>query len=546
MPSALPVRPLAAALSGCLAGCLAGLLTGDASGQVTAVSRETVAVRGEPLLLEVRVGTDASLPTLTVTTAAGGRATVSARMLWPYVPEPARGSLARWAAASNPLRIADERPEGADSAYLAVDIPSDIAPRAQLSLGATTVALAVVDAAPADFSAQLAARASMIFPQGERDPMLSLPDPDAPFERFRFELGTAMRAWPEPPPFEERSGSAVAARAHAALWRAALSRVFASASGPAVELAELLVATCTDATAPAPIAAWIASPEELRALLRMALDRDFTDARLAAGINEILRVRSPVLWWIEDSDRTTVTVAFANPTTRAQVVKYQWVSGNETDMVPLVLDVPAAEVRRARITRAAPPPRAGFSTDAPAAVPQLRVQCGAFAANVVAPPATLPVSPRGIDVADCLAPLNLPSVSSGGRTQSVAVRGTRVALRERLAGWEIFVELRDVGQGADSISVFGAAGGSVRLDASGAVSTQACELDTDTVEFRTYSDRARASFFVPPEWIQREEDGTLVEIGFRREFDAGFADAPFASVPWRKSPRTAAIGLSAR
>jgi len=523
-----------------------GFLAAGASGQVTVVSRETVAVRGEPLLLEVRVGTDASLPTLTVTTASGGRTTVPARMLWPFVPAPARGSLARWAAASNPLRIADERPEGADSAYLAVEIPSDVAARAQLSLGTSTVSLAVVDAAPADFLAQLAARASMIFPQGERDPMLSLPDPDAPFERFRFELGVAMRAWPEPPPFDDGSGSAFAARAHAALWRAALSRVFASASGPAVELAELLVATCTDSTAPAPIAAWIASPDELRALLRMALDREFTGPRLSSGINEILRVRSPVLWWIEDSDRATVTVAFANPTTRAQVVKYQWVAGNDTDMVPLVLDVPAAEVRRARITRAAAPQRQGFSTDAPAAVPQLRVQCGAFAANVVAPPATLPVSPRGIDVADCLAPLNLPGVSSGARTQSVAVRGTRVAVRERLAGWEIFVELREVGQGADSISVFGAAGGSVRLDATGAVATKSCELDTETVEFRAYSDRARASFFVPPEWIQREEEGTIVEIGFRREFEAGFADAPFASVPWRKSPRTAAIDLSAR
>ncbi len=522
--------------------------------QVVAASRDALAVRGEPMLVEVRVGTDATLPSLAITTGSGVRVPVSGRLLWPYVPAPTRGSLMRWAAPSNPLRISDERPRGADSAYLAVDIPSDIAPdspaggggRAQLLIGASTVSLSLWDAAPADFVAQLGARASMIFPQGERDASLSLPDPDAPFERFRAELGVAMRAWTEPPAFPVGSGSAVAAQAHAALWRAALARVFASSSGPAVELAELLVATCADSTAPAPIAAWIAHPEEMRAVLRLALDRDFSNVRLAASMNEFLRVRSPVLWWIEDSDRTSITLAFANPTTRPQVVRYQWVAGTDTDVLPLVLDVPAAEVRRARVARPVEAPRAGLSTDAPSAVPQLRVQCGDFAGNVIAPPAVIPVSPRGIDLAECLAPLNLLGVSVGARTQSLVVRGTRVALRERLAGWEVYAELADASASGDSITVFGPSGGSIRIDASGAIALQACELAVDAVEFRSADGCSRASFFLPPDWIAREDEGTIVEIGFRRESEEGFVDAPFASVPWRKSPRTVAIDLSGR
>jgi len=522
--------------------------------QVMAASRDAVAVRGEPMLVEVRVGADATLPPLVIVAGAGPRVPVTGRLLWPFVPARTRGSLMRWAVPSNPLQIADERPQGADSAYLAVDIPSELAVdadgagsgRMQLLIGTTPISLALCDAAPAGFIAQVAARASMIFPQGEREPALSLPDPDAPFERFRCEFGAAMRAWPEPPGFPDGSGSAIAARAHSALWRAALARVFAASSGAAVELAELLVATCADPTAPAPIAAWIAHPDEMRTLLRLALDREFTGARLAASINEFLRVRSPVLWWIEDSDRATITLAFANPSTRAQVVRYQWVAGTETDVLPLVLDVPAAEVRRARVERPAEAPREGLSTDAPAAVPQLRVQCGSFATNVITPPAVLPVSPRGIDLAECLAPLNLLGVSVGARTQSLAVRGTRLAVRERLAGWEVYAELSDVGASGDSISVLGTNGGSIRIDASGAVSSQACELAADAVEFRSAGGRARASFFLPPDWIAREDEGTIVEIGFRREFEAGFADAPFASVPWRKSPRTVAIDLSGR
>lgn len=548
------MRPLARFLS--LFAVL--LAAAPAHGQVTAASRDAVGVRGEPMLLEVRVGADATLPPLAIALGSGARVPVTGRLLWPFIPAPTRGSLLRWAAPSNPLRIADERPKDADSAYLAVDIPSDITPgitfdaaaggaaRAQLLIGAVAVPLTVCDAAPPDFVAQLAARASMIVPQGERDPALSLPDPDAPFERFRSEFGVAMRAWPEPPALPADSGSAIAARAHAALWRAALARVLASSGGAAVELAELLVATCADPTAPAPIAAWIAHPDEMRTLVRLALDREFTGARLAASINEFLRVRSPVLWWVEDSDRASITLAFANPSTRAQVVRYQWVAGTDTDVLPLVLDVPAAEVRRARIARPAEAPQAGLSTDGPSAVPQLRVQCRDFAANVIAPPAVLPVSPRGIDLAECLAPLNLLGVSVGARTQSLAVRGARVALRERLAGWEVYADLPDAGAGGGSIAVLGTNGGSVRIDASGAVSSQACELAADAVDFRSSDGRARASFFLPPDWIAREDTGTIVEIGFRREFEAGFADAPFASVPWRKSPRTVAIDLSGR
>lgn len=533
------------ALARC-AAVFAASIAASAAAQVTVVARDAVAVRGEPLLLEARVGADASLPPVEVVVSSGARVPVAARLVWPFVPELEQGALLRWASASNPLRMADERPAGADSAYLAIEIPSEVDDRAQLFVGAAAVTLAACDGAPADLLAQIAARASMMAPQGERDAALSLPDPSAPFERFRFELGTALRAWSEPAPFPEGSGDALAARAHSALWRAALARVLASGVGPAVELAEQLVATCSDQTAPAPIAAWIAHPEELRTILRISLDGDFAGARLASSISEVLRVRSPVLWWIEDSDRESITLACANPTTRAQVVKYQWVVGSDVDVLPLVLDVPAAEVRRARVARPTPVERGPVRVDAPAAVEQLRVQCGGFAANVTAPAAVLPVTPRGVEIGACLAPLNLLSVSAGARTKSLAVRGTRVALRERLAGWEVFTELLDAEGNADAIRVFGAADSSVRIDATGAVSTQACELAVDTVEFRAEAGRARASFFVPPEWIRREETGTIVEIGFRRECKAGFADAPFASVPWRKSPRTAAIDLSAR
>ena len=516
---------------------------GSAFAQIVPVAREAVAVRGEPLLVEVRVGPDARVLPIELASRGGAKSLLPGRLLWPFVPEPADGSLARWATATNPLRIADERPPAADSAYLAIDLPADAPDDAVLAIGTSSVALSVFDAARPELLAQLALRASMIAPQGARDPMLSLPDPAAPFERFRFAIGTALRGWPEPPAFPDGSGDATAARASTALWLAALSRAAAGGTGPVVELAELLVATCGDTTAPAPVAAWISSPEELRSLLKLMFAREFTSARVSSSVNEFLRVRSPLLWWIEDSDRTSVTVAFANPTTREQLAKYQWIAGSESDVLPLALDVPAAEVRRTRITRPTTA-RTILAGDRPAQVELLHVASSGVSANLVVPPAVLPTDARGLELSECYAPLNLLSVATAARVQPLALRGTRMSVRERLAGWEIFVDFPADGADASTLRARGAGGGEVEIRADGTHSADGCTVAGDAVEFAADRGRARASFVVPPEWIRRDDLSTLAELGFRRTFAGGFADAPFPCVPWRSSPRTGSIDLS--
>jgi hypothetical protein len=88
--------------------------------------------------------------------------------------------------------------------------------------------------------------------------------------------------------------------------------------------------------------------------------------------------------------------------------------------------------------------------------------------------------------------------------------------------------------------------GFVRVDATGAVVVESCELQVDSIEFGSFPGQLRASFFIPPDWISREDDATIVEVGFRRSFPGGFADAPFPTVPWRARPRTIAIDLATR
>ena len=510
---------------------------------------EAVCVRGEPVFIEVRVGVDASIGGLEFSKRGGeSRNSIEGRLYWPYLPAPTEGALVRWAAPSNPLRLSETRPIGAKSALLVVTIPPSAAEELLLFVGGRAVALRVFEPGAADMFDQLAKRAGLIAPQGEREASLSLPDAAAPFERFRFSIGVPMRGWPEPPPFKEGSGDELAARASTALWRAALSRVAAGGIGPATELAEQLVASCSDETAPAPIAAWIASPEELRSVLNLAFEREFSPARVAASVNEFVHVRAPVLWWIEDSDRLTVTLAMANPTTHARLVQYQWLAGSETDLLPLVVEVPAAEVRRARIERAAVV-RSAFAAGQPDAIERLQVSCEGHAENLQVSPGMIRVPGGGLTLSECFAPLNLVSVARDGRG-AMRLSTTRIAVRERLTGWELFLDVGGV-DGDDAVAAqehalwtVGSDGGSVRVDGSGAVTILESSLGAEAVEFAAFPERFRAATVFPSEWIRREEGTTILQVGFRRLFPGGFADAPFATVPWRTRPRTIELELS--
>ncbi len=570
-PASATFRPVLAC-----AVCVATAVASVARAQVAPAVREAVGVPGEPLLIEVRVAASAAATVELIDPAAARPQPLEARILWPVLPAPSGDALLRWSAAANPVRFVESRPSGLDgvpqsSAFLAVTLPSELGalpesePRGsslrraeprplQLRIDGATIALRLQAPAPADLPARLAARASMLVPQGERTGLLSLPDPAAPFERFRTVIGAAMRDWPEPEPFAEGSADALAAQAHTALWMAALARAMDAGPGPAVELAELLVATCSDDTAPAPIAAWIAGAEELRTALRLLLEPEFRGERLAASVNEFVRVRQPVLWWIEDSDERSVTFTFANPTTRPQLVRFHWVIGTDEDMLPLALEVPATEVRRTRVTRPTFE-RSRFMAGEPEAIERLRIACGSMDRSVLVPPARVPVGAAGLSIGDFFAPLSLPTVSPGARATPAIATSTTVSLRERLPGWELFIEARQLADGAELGSVPGetphsvrACGrvGSVRIDAAGAATAEGCELPPEALAFAAYADRSRAAFPLPPEWISRDDAAVVVEAGFRRTLAGGFVDAPFPCVPWRARPRTAAFDLTPR
>ncbi|MEY2795149.1 MAG: hypothetical protein RIR10_865, partial [Planctomycetota bacterium] len=364
-------------------------------------------------------------------------------VLWPVRIRSVATS--RWAQSASPLVIETKRPDGASDAYVAIVLPDAIPVRSTLSVDGQPLEPVWHDRAPPDLLGRIAARASMLYPQAPPDLLLSRPDPALPFERFRFLIGEALRGWSPAPALEQSfdAPNALAARASNALWLAGLARIAATSEGTAAEVAELLVATVSEPAAPAPIAAWIADPAELSALLALALDRERSEQAMVEAIVTWLRVRSPLLLWIEEESREDLVLVVANPASSDEVLRVEWVSDatlSENDP-PVATIVPPTETLRMRIQRPRSAEIDGVVIPS-GSVDVLRVENRDQVRLIPVAPATLAARPMGLTIGQFVAPLNLPAVAAGARTSTTLALGATVSLRPRLAGWEVLIECR--------------------------------------------------------------------------------------------------------
>jgi hypothetical protein len=550
---------------GLLAGAIALLGPGmrAAEAAIELLVEKPLAIKGAPLLIPVRVrGAEPPIVSIEVRNAAGAPATFEGRLLWPVRGGGDEPEVLRWAIPSNEIRLRSDRTPDSVDAFLAIEVPPE-----HLGADMLVVKNAVtrrelrprwIEPAPADLLDKLAVRASAIVPGGSVDPALSRPDPAAPFERFRFEIGARLRGWEPAAPFEPASPDGLAARATTALWLAALARVADASEGAATELAEALVATCSDDTAPAPIAAWIADPTELAALLALALDPARTGPQLGEAVVTWLRVRSPLLLWIEEEGASHVTVAIANSGTSEEVVRFAWLDSVwlDADSAPLAAVVPPAEVVRARLARPVRRIDDGGLTEperpAPDARCALRVEHRGQVRTIPVAPEYAVAGPAGSAFLLFQQPLNIVSAAGAGAQVAGGSLRTYVSLRPRLDGWEVFAEVRnpDGVTAADAVLVAGADGTAIRVRGDGSIDDEAgliSAMGTDSgVSFKAFADRFRVSFPLPSAWIARVDGGAIVEIGFRRESTQGWADAPLATVPWKPRPRTVRLDLLAR
>ncbi|MFM1824235.1 MAG: hypothetical protein RI967_2501 [Planctomycetota bacterium] len=516
------------------------------------------AVVGAPILVPVQrlPGRGSSRePSATEVRWTGGER-ASSRFLWPRLRD---GSAARrWAEAAQPVALVDARPANAVDAWIAIEAPADgeaLPPAVEIA--GARVALDWHRAIDDDALARIGARLHGFLPRGDGDPLLAQPDPDAPFERFRAELGARLGVWSAPPAFPEESADACAARASTALWLAALGRIAAVSEGAATELVELLLARCRDPVAGGPIAAWLAAPGELASILELALAPNRTGDALAQAVVSWMRVRSPLVVWIEDTDVDHAMLAVANPTAGDLVLRFQWIAEQEP---PLAALLPAAETTRVRIPRAARvrAPRGAVAPEL------LRLEHDGHARTIAVTPAEVPAGVAGLSFAGFLRPTTLVDAASGLATAGAALPEGRASIRPRLDGWEIYLELEGVSEAAEAepgapqpieVELFGGARHatdgaadlpSIRIRADGLAEDPTGLLAGTGYHARRHGDTLRVGFLVPPGWLDRVEGRAILSIGMRRAAFSGGGDAPYPSVPWRPTPRLARIDLLAR
>ena len=457
---------------------------------------------------------------------------------------------ARWARASSPFGVSATKPATLNSGAAAcvfITIPADTPLGSAMDIDGHRIEPEWFAAPDAALLTRIGERISKLGIGGLVDDREARPDPRAPFERFRWTLGVALRNWSAPPSLE--GVSELAARQCESLWLAGLARLEQTSAGAACEVAEHLIATVVDEERNHQVAAWIADPSELNALLALMLDKGKSDAEVVESVITWHRVRAPVLIWIEQERDDAIVLAFANPSADELVLPMQWVGESEPAVAALL-----APGSLERVTIAMPNQ---LTNSLNGVVPGSEIGSAILRIEFQGEEQRLPFRIRaagarvpGTSLRPFLAPLDLPSVAMGTREAAAAELQTEALIRKRLNGWEILLLCRS-SKGSDRtqdrVEIDAGESGSMTVYASGLVERAGATSPEAAagVRVREFEGEWRVSIAIPSEWIADSGTAQLLRVGFRRRVGDNWADAPTASAPWSARPITVTVDLKA-
>jgi len=272
------------------------------------------------------------------------------------------------------------------------------------------------------------------------------PDRESPGEYWRWVLLAQELEHPCESPWWT-GPAALYAQHRAELWCAGLARLRGVSASVATELRERLTARVRDPQRPdahVQVAAWVAQPSELTALLAILLDTQRTPETSMRAALGWLESRSPLTIWIESDAGGAVTLAAANPMPEEIVLRCAWLEAPKEAQVALL--VPAHQVARMRVERpfeaTAPPSGRSRSEHAERwrSGLTLRLEAGAWRGRVIVGPGVFSVRPPGLGFSTFVPSLTLVSAQSQRMDRMPSQWSTTASVR-RLAGrWEIFIE----------------------------------------------------------------------------------------------------------
>lgn len=497
-----------------------------------------VAVRGGILALPLRSPPPGEgLPERVAVAIVGdeGVVDVSGRVAWIGLPPPPVDR--RWTRGSNPT-VLRTLPEGADprilldgaqatrleridGPILLVELPPIVgSPRLRLATDAPD-ALAIEPAwiEPAERPAIDPTR----FAEWRDD----RPDPDSPFEWFRWSVLADVTGEPAPPPPGD-AATQLMARHVAELWRAGLARVERRSRGVADALRRRLVATVRAPESEREIAGWIAEPAELGSLLALLLDTSRDDEAIMQAALAWMDARTPLAVWVETDAAGALGLGVLNPLDDELVLRTQWIGEREP---PLAALIPPRAIERVRVER----PNRSTLGGAPAGEdpePLVLALIGErYSKRIAVAPDAVEARPPALTLGAFVPAPSLAETRLGVLGSVPAAWTTTGSLRLRGGRWELFLECRapeGIARGEDAVRVrIGGQEVLVRGDGSIDAGGEAVEVAVGDL-----GDRWRARVVIPESWLPAVAGSSKLLLGCRREAGSHRATAVLATPAW--------------
>ncbi len=525
---------------------------------VVPLNTAPVAVRGGIVAIPLRLPEPgSSLPVECSVTLLDGdvRSELRGRVVW--LASPAEQPIPRWTRSANPTVVqalpaeidpreylatdAGKRLRTLDAALLLVSVPAASA-EARLTVDGVEVRPLWIDAGAAltTDSSELS-----IDPERSAEWALDRPDPESPFEWFRWTLVSRGADEPVPAPPGD-AASQLFARHVAELWRAGLARIERQSEGVADDLRQWLTATSAwrpaGAVQGATIATWLADPAEMGSLLGILLDRQRDDAVAMQAALAWMDARTPLLSWVESDRAGTIQMIVANPMRDEIVVRTQWLGEN---LAPLATLVEPRTVERMAIRR----PEGRIAAVGEPIV--LGVQADDLVKRFPFAPRAVVARPPALSFGPFVPPMTLADAQAGRAGVMPAEWTTVAQLRRRAGRWELFAEclapptvMQD--PTADDTIRVEVQGREVRVRRDGSLDgTDGGDAGLEA-HVRTYADRWRLRLLLPDAWLPRPGSiGAVATIGLRRDASGRSATAVVARVSFDERTPLVEIDLSA-
>lgn len=482
--------------------------------------------------------------------------TVPGLVAWVHAAEPPARH--RWtddprALAVRPIEPQDDTAsQGSGAPYLLAELPGDA--QGAMTLNGQRLEPRWLDVPPAP-ELPPGAEAMTLAPAPDR------PDPDSPFEYWRWVLLAERLGLAPPSPDAFGAAGSLVARHYAALWRAGMARL--AQANRRVHARCLGRLTGIGRDGPEAFAAWVVEPAIVSRLLAVVLDAGRSEREMVLAASAWADEARLIAVRIAPADPLKVAVATVNMDEAPLDIQLRWPGGGPqaTRRLPpgLMERVELARPETEADAAAGPPPM--FAAD----VQIMEIEAAGSVRRLTFPTGAVAARPPGVRFS--LRPfLTLADAQSGRQRGARPDRATNVELRRVEGRWEVFVEcLRPTGRAAP-------AGRGDEPGPSGVTATRGVEAvmllfggeparailavpergphrlfrgaDSPDLEVHrgAYADRWYCRVVVPDAWLAGQALlGAVRTHGGAAAVETG----PYASLPWHLEPGRAVIDLSA-